>query len=53
MDAKMTVSVRSILVTALVVLALLVAYLLGGTGGAGSPAQAVEEQQPEAEQLGS
>ena len=51
MDAKMTVSVRSILVTALVVLALLVAYLLGSTGGGGTPAQAVDEQQPEAEQL--
>lgn len=49
MDAKMTVSVRSILVTALVVLALLVAYLFGGTGGGGTPAQAVDEQQPDAE----
>ncbi len=50
MDAKLTVSVRSILVTALVVLALLVAYLLGSAGGGGSPAQAVEEEQPSAEQ---
>jgi len=46
MDTRLTVSVRSILVTALVVLALLVAYLLGSTGGSGSPAEAAEEQQP-------
>ena len=50
MDAKMTVSVRSILITALVVLALLLAYLLGSAGGGGTPAaQAVDEQQPDAE----
>jgi uncharacterized protein YggE len=45
MDAKMTVSVRGILVAAVVVLALLVAYLLGGAGGGGTPAQAVDEDQ--------
>lgn len=46
----MTVSVRSILVTVVVVLALLVAYLLGGAGGSGTPAQAVDDDQPAAEQ---
>src|SRR6478609_11091712 len=49
MDAKMTVSVRSILVTVVGVLALLVAYLLGGAGGGGTPAQAVDEEQPAVE----
>jgi len=38
-----TVSLRSILVAALVLLALLVAYLLGGSGG-GSPAQAADDE---------
>ncbi|GAA4381090.1 SIMPL domain-containing protein [Nocardioides caricicola] len=49
LDAKMTVSVRSILVTVVVVLALLVAFLLGGAGGGGTPAQAVDDEQPAVE----
>ena len=44
MNGNVTVSVRSILVAALVILALVVAYLLGGGGGGGTPAQAAEEQ---------
>ena len=41
MDRTMTVSVKGLLVTAVVLLALLAAYLLGGAGGAApSPAQA-------------
>ena len=44
----MTVSVRSILVTVVVVLGLLVAFLLGGAGG-GTPAQAVDDEAPAAE----
>ena len=44
MDANVTVSLRSILVAALVALALVVAYLLGGGSGGGIPAQAAEEQ---------
>lgn len=44
MNGNLTVSVRSILVTALVVLALAVAYLLGGGNGGGTPARAAEEQ---------
>jgi uncharacterized protein len=44
MDGNVTVSVRSILLTALVALALVVAYLLGGGSGGGTPAQAAEEQ---------
>jgi uncharacterized protein YggE len=39
---NVTVSLRSILVAALVLLALLVAYLLGGSGGGGTPAQAAD-----------
>lgn len=46
MDGNVTVSMRSILVTALVALALVVAYLLGGGSGGGTPAQAAEEQAP-------
>ena len=42
---NVTVSVRSILIAALVLLALLVAYLLGGSGG-GTPAQAADEGPP-------
>lgn len=49
MDAKMTVSVRSILVAALVALALLVAFLLGGADGGGAPAQAVEDGSTDAD----
>jgi uncharacterized protein YggE len=43
MNANVTMSVRSILLAALVALALAVAYLLGGGGGAGTPAQAAAE----------
>lgn len=43
MNGNVTMSVRSILVAALVALALLVAYLLGGGSGGGTPAQAAEE----------
>ena len=44
MNGNVTVSVRSILVAALVALALVVAYLLGGGSGGGTPAQAAPEQ---------
>ncbi|GAB3195005.1 SIMPL domain-containing protein [Nocardioides hungaricus] len=44
MNGNVTVSVRSILVAALVALALVVAYLLGGGSGGGVPAQAAEQQ---------
>lgn len=44
----MTVSVRSLLVTVVVALALLVAFLLGGAGGDGTPAQAADDDQPSA-----
>ena len=44
MNGNVTVSVRSILVAALVALALVVAFMLGGGGGGGTPAQAAEEQ---------
>ncbi|MGD9960213.1 SIMPL domain-containing protein [Nocardioides sp.] len=40
MDGKVTLSVRGILITGLVLLALLAAYLVGASGGASSPAQA-------------
>ena len=43
MNSNVTVSLRSILVTALVAGALLVAYLLGGGGGGGSPARAADD----------
>lgn len=43
MNTNVTVSVRSILLTALVVLALVVAYLLGSGGGAGTSAQAADD----------
>jgi uncharacterized protein len=42
MNGNMTVSVRSLLVAGLVVLALVTAYLLGDSGG-GAPAQAAED----------
>jgi len=45
MDAKVTVSVRGLLVAGLVLLALLTAYLLGSAGRAGSPAYAAPEDQ--------
>jgi uncharacterized protein YggE len=48
MNQNLTVSVRSILVAALVALALVVAYLLGGGSSGGAPAQAAEEQAPAA-----
>ena len=44
MNGNVTVSVRSILLAALVGLALVVAYLLGSGTGGGTPAQAAEEQ---------
>ena len=47
---NVTVSVRSILIAALVLLALLVAYLLGGAGGGGTPAQAADEGTPPPDQ---
>lgn len=43
MDKNLTVSVRGLLVTGLVVVALAVAYLLGGSGAGTSPARAAEE----------
>lgn len=49
MDSNVTVSVRSILMVALVALALVVAYLLGGSGG-GTSAQAVEDEPAGTEQ---
>ena len=43
MTTQVTVSLRSLLLTALLLLALAVAYLLGGSGGAGTPAQAADD----------
>ena len=43
MNANVTVSLRSILLAALVALALVVAYLLGGGSGGGTPAQAADQ----------
>lgn len=43
MNTNVSLSVRSILITALVVLALVVAYLLGSGGGGASPAQAADD----------
>lgn len=53
MSGNLTVSVRSLLVTALVVLALVVAYLLGSGGGSTPPAQAAGDPaaRPEARRL--
>jgi uncharacterized protein YggE len=42
MNGNVTISLRSILLAALVLLALVVAYLLGGSGGTGAPAQAAD-----------
>ncbi|CUR54720.1 conserved exported hypothetical protein [metagenome] len=42
MDNKVTLSVRGILLTGLVLLAMLAAYLIGTTGGTTSPAQAAD-----------
>jgi uncharacterized protein YggE len=42
-DNTVTVSVRGLMLAALVAMALLVAYLLGSSGGAGSPAQAAAD----------
>jgi uncharacterized protein YggE len=48
MNGTVSLSVRSILLAALVAMALVVAYLLGSGGGGGTPAQAADEQtQPE------
>jgi hypothetical protein len=47
MDAKVTVSVRGLLVAGLVLLALLVAYLLGSAGRPGAPAYALATEQPQ------
>lgn len=44
MNGNVTVSVRSVLLAALVALALVVAYLLGSGGGRGTPAQAADQQ---------
>jgi uncharacterized protein len=44
MDGKVTVSVRSILLTAVILLGLLAAYLLGSAGRTGAPANAAEQQ---------
>ncbi|HYF74479.1 MAG TPA: hypothetical protein VD864_16745, partial [Nocardioides sp.] len=43
MNGNVTVSVRGLLVAALVAMALVVAYLLGGSDGATPAAQAAEE----------
>lgn len=43
MNRNVTVSVRSLLLTALVVIALVAAYLLGGSVGSGTPAHAAED----------
>jgi uncharacterized protein YggE len=48
MNANVTVSVRSLLLTALVLLALVVAYLLGGNGGGAAPAAAADDEEPSA-----
>jgi uncharacterized protein YggE len=45
MDKQLTMSVKGLLVSGLVLLGLVVAYLLGGSGG-GTPAQAAEEPAP-------
>ncbi len=44
MNSNVTVSVRGLLVAALVAMALVVAYLLGGSGGATPAAQAADDQ---------
>ncbi len=46
MNGNVTLSLRSILVAALVLLGLVVAYLLGGSGSPGAPAVAAEETAP-------
>jgi uncharacterized protein YggE len=43
MNTNVTVSVRSILLTGLVLMALVVAYLLGGSGGGGTVAHAADD----------
>jgi len=43
MDKQVTISVRGLLVTAVLVLALLAAYLIGAAGKAGTPARAADE----------
>ena len=49
MDTKVTLSVRSLLLTGLVLLALVTAYLLGGAGGGGATAQAAPSPAVKAE----
>jgi uncharacterized protein len=46
MNANVRVSVRGVLVAALVAMALVIAYLLGGSGGATPAAQAADDQGP-------
>ncbi len=48
MDRNLTVSVKGLVVTALVLLALVTAYLLGGAGGTSPPAQAAADTTPTA-----
>lgn len=48
MERTVTVSVKGLLVTAVVMLALVTAYLLGGAGGGTPPAQATTTDQPRA-----
>ena len=49
MDTKVTLSVKSLLLAGLVLLALVTAYLLGGAGGGGAPAQAAPSPAVKAE----
>lgn len=50
MNSTVTVSVKGLMASGLVLLALVTAYLLGGAGGtAGAPAQAAEQPSPAAE----
>ena len=49
MDTKVTLSVKSLLLAGLVLLALVTAYLLGGAGGGGAPAQAAPSASVQAE----
>jgi len=49
MNGSVTVSVKSVLLAALVLLGLVTAYLLGGQGDVGAPASASTEPEPEPE----
>src|SRR3954468_13497634 len=46
MDSNVSVSVRSLLLTGLVLAALVTAYLLGGAGGTGATARAADDETP-------